>query len=81
MVVAQYIVYIFMAAKEKTLTAGDRIVFRVNAFIPALIALGMPIAIYLLFYREGEVGLTLLIIVSILFLPILFSREELELNR
>lgn len=73
MVVAQYIVYIFMAAKEKTLTAGDRIVFRVNAFIPALIALGMPIAIYLLFYREGEIGLSLLIIVSLLFLLAAYS--------
>ena len=73
MVVAHYIVYIFMAAKEKTLTAGDRIVFRVNAFIPALIALGMPVAIYLLFYREGEIGLSLLIIVSLLFLLAAYS--------
>ena len=56
MVVAHYIVYIFMAAKEKTLTAGDRIVFRVNAFIPALIALGMPVAIFLLlFLQDGHV--------------------------
>lgn len=73
MVVAHYIVYIFMAAKEKTLTTSDRVVFRVNAFILALIALGMPVAVYLLFYREGEVGLTLLIIVSILFLLAAYS--------
>ena len=73
MVVAHYIVYIFTAAKEKTLTTSDRVVFRVNAFIPALIALGMPVAVYLLFYREGEVGLTLLIIVSILFLVAAYS--------
>lgn len=73
MVVAHYIVYIFTAAKEKTLTTGDRVVFRVNAFIPALIALGMPVAVYLLFYREGEVGLTLLIVVSILFLVAAYS--------
>ena len=73
MVVAHYIVYIFMAAKEKTLTAGDRVMFRVNAFIPALIALGMPVAIYLLFYREGEIGLSLLIIVSLLFLLAAYS--------
>ena len=73
MVVAHYIVYIFMAAKEKTLTTSDRVVFRVNAFIPALIALGMPVAVYLLFYREGEIGLTLLIIVSILFLLAAYS--------
>ena len=68
MVVAHYMVYIFMAAKEKTLTATDRIVFRVNAFIPAIIALGMPVAIYLLFYQKGQIGMTLLIVVSILFL-------------
>jgi len=73
MVVAHYIVYIFTAAKERTLTTSDRVVFRVNAFIPALIALGMPVAVYLLFYREGEVGLTLLIVVSILFLVAAYS--------
>ena len=33
----------------------------------------MPVAVYLLFYREGEVGLTLLIIVSILFLLAAYS--------
>ena len=73
MVVAHYVVYIFTAVKEKTLTTSDRVVFRVNAFIPALIALGMPVAVYLLFYRGGEVGLTLLIIVSILFLVAAYS--------
>ena len=45
MVVAHYIVYIFTAAKERTLTTSDRVVFRVNAFIPALIALGMPVSL------------------------------------
>ena len=36
MVVAHYIVYIFTAAKEKTLTTSDRVVFRVNAFYPGI---------------------------------------------
>ena len=73
MVVAHYVVYIFTATKEKTLTTGDRVMFRINAFLPALIALGMPVAVYLLFYTKGQVSLTLLIIVSILFLATAYS--------
>lgn len=73
MVVAHYVVYIFTATKEKTLTTGDRVMFRINAFLPALIALGMPVAVYLLFYTKEQVSLTLLIIVSILFLATAYS--------
>ena len=73
MVVAHYEVYIFTATKEKTLTTGDRVMFRINAFLPALIALGMPVAVYLLFYTKEQVSLTLLIIVSILFLATAYS--------
>lgn len=73
MVVAHYVVYIFTATKEKTLTTGDRVMFRINAFLPALIALGMPVAVYLLFYTKEQISLTLLIIVSILFLATAYS--------
>jgi len=73
MVVAHYMVYIFTATKEKTLTTGDRVVFRVNAFLPALIALGMPVAVYILFYTKGQIGLTLFLIVSFLFLVTAYS--------
>ncbi|WP_065219113.1 MULTISPECIES: ArnT family glycosyltransferase [Butyricimonas] len=73
MVVAHYVVYIFAATKEKALTKSDRVVFRINAFLPALIALGMPVAIYFLFYTKGQIGLMLLIIVSILFLVAAYS--------
>ena len=73
MVVAHYVVYIFTATKEKTFTTGDRVMFRINAFLPALIALGMPVAVYLLFYTKEQVSLTLLIIVSILFLATAYS--------
>lgn len=73
MVVAHYVVYIFTATKEKTLTTGDRVMFRINAFLPALIALGMPVAVYLLFYTKEQISLTLLIIVSVLFLATAYS--------
>ncbi len=73
MVVAHYVVYIFVATKEKKLTVGDRVVFRVNAFLLALIALGMPVAIYFLFYAKGQIGLILFIIVTLLFLVAAYS--------
>ena len=73
MVVAHYVVYIFTATKEKTLTTGDSVMFRINAFLPALIALGMPVAVYLLFYTKEQISLTLLIIVSVLFFATAYS--------
>lgn len=73
MVVAHYLVYIFIATKEKMLTTSDRVVFRINAFLPALISLAMPVAIYMLYYTKGQIGLTLFIIVSILFLVAAYS--------
>lgn len=73
MVVAHYVVYIFTATKEKTLTTGDRVMFRINAFLPVLIALGMPVAVYLLFYTKEQISLPLLIIVSVLFLATAYS--------
>lgn len=73
MVVGHYVLYVFMAVKAKTLTKGDKIVFRVNAFLPALIGLGMPIALYVLFYSKGQIGLIYYVIVSLLFLAAAYS--------
>lgn len=73
MVVAHYVVYIFSATKERTLTTGDRVMFRVNAFLPALIALGMPVAVYVLFYTKEQISLTLFVIVAALFLVTSYS--------
>lgn len=73
MVVAHYVLYIFMATKEKTLTTGDRVVFRINAFFPAIIALAMPVAIYVLFFAKGQMGLPFFVIVSALFLVSAYS--------
>lgn len=73
MVVAHYMVYIFAATKERALAKSDRVVFRINAFLPALVALGMPVAIYFLFYTKGQIGLILLLLVSILFLVAAYS--------
>lgn len=73
MVVAHYVLYIFMATKEKTLTTGDWVVFRINAFLPAIIALAMPVAIYVLFFAKGQMGLPFFVIVSALFLVSAYS--------
>lgn len=73
MVVGHYVVYIFMATKERMLTKADRVVFRINAFLPAFISLVMPVAIYVLYFSKGQMGLTLFVIVSILFVLAAYS--------
>ncbi|KIO44480.1 MULTISPECIES: ArnT family glycosyltransferase [Porphyromonadaceae] len=73
MVVAHYVLYIFIAVKEKSLTKGDKIVFRINAFLPAIIALGMPVALYVLFFQTRQIGWVYYIVVSFLFWLVSYS--------
>ena len=68
MVVAHYVVHVYTLVRDKSLLSADKFLFRLNAFIPALIALGMPVAMCVLFYMKGQMGLVYLIIVSLLFL-------------
>ena len=68
LVTAHYLLYVYDRARAGLLTRGDKIVFRVNAFIPALIALAMPVALYVMFYAMRQISLGYLILVSILFL-------------
>lgn len=68
LVTAHYLLYVYDRARAGLLTRSDKIVFRVNAFIPALIALAMPVALYVMFYATRQIGLGYLILVSCLFL-------------
>lgn len=66
-VVAHYVVYVYDALRSKSLSRPGRLLFRANAFVPALIAFGMPVALYVMFYATGQIGLGYLILVSCLF--------------
>lgn len=68
MVVGHYLSYIFNAEKNNNLTRDDKIIFRINAFLPVFIALVAPVGLYLMFYKTGQISLTFLIIVSVIFL-------------
>ena len=76
MVVGHYMLYIFTAVKTNALTVADKIVLRVNAFLPAVIGLGMPVALYILFYLNEQIGLIYYVIASLLFLAATYSIFE-----
>jgi len=73
MVVGHYIHYIFTTIKTKNATRTDKLVFRVNALLPALIGLAIPVALYILFYSKGQISLASYIMLSILFLTVSYS--------
>ena len=72
-VVAHYVVYVYDALRDKSLSRGGRALFRLNAFVPALIALAMPVALYVVFYADGQMSLGVFILVSCLFLGAAWS--------
>lgn len=72
-VVAHYVEYLYLAARDRLLTRADKITFRVNAFIPALIAIAMPVGLYVLFLSRGEMGWAALVIISLLFWAAVWS--------
>lgn len=57
--------YIFHSAKG-IMSKSERILFRINAIIIAIILIGIPIALYIVFYKEGQVS-TLILILSTIF--------------
>ena len=72
-VVAHYVVYVYDAVRSKQLSRPGRILFRVNAFVPALIAFAMPVALYVMFYATDQMGLVALVLVSCCFLVAAWS--------
>lgn len=57
--------YIFHSAKG-IMSKGERILFKINAIIIAIILIGIPVALYIVFYKEGQVS-TLILILSTIF--------------
>ncbi|MDR1415207.1 MAG: glycosyltransferase family 39 protein [Odoribacteraceae bacterium] len=71
LVVGHYMLDIFQRVREDKLERADKIIFRLNAFLPALISLGVPVALHVMF-RDG-LGMCLYIIFSLLFLLVALS--------
>lgn len=46
-------------------TKSEKLLFRINAIVVALVLLVLPVALYILFYREGQVSLFILIFAAI----------------
>lgn len=71
LVIGHYVLDIFLRVRDNKLERVDKVVFRLNAFLPALISLGMPVMLYVLFY--ARLGLSLYILFSALFLLVSLS--------
>lgn len=57
--------YIYDCLKNLT-SSVDKIIFKVNATLIAIILLAVPVVLYFMFYRKGEMGLLLLILSAVL---------------
>ncbi|MDR2414268.1 MAG: glycosyltransferase family 39 protein [Odoribacteraceae bacterium] len=71
LVIGHYVVDIFLRVRDGKLTPVDKTVFRLNAFLPAVLGLGVPVALYVMFY--SRLGLFLYILFSLLFLLVSLS--------
>jgi 4-amino-4-deoxy-L-arabinose transferase-like glycosyltransferase len=71
LVMGHYVLDIFLRVRDDKLAPVDKVVFRLNAFLPALLSLGVPVALYVMFY--SRLGLTLYILFSLLFLLVSLS--------
>jgi 4-amino-4-deoxy-L-arabinose transferase-like glycosyltransferase len=46
-------------------TKSEKVVFRINAIVISLVLLALPVALYLIFYKENQVSLFILIVATI----------------
>ena len=76
MAVGHYFFYLFSEIKSNRLSVKGKVLFRINAFFPALVAMGVPVALYLLFYAKQEMSLWLYVVISMLFLITALSITE-----
>lgn len=56
--------YIYHTAKG-VLSKSEKIIFRINAALIAVILIAIPIALYIMFYKEGQISLFILILSAI----------------
>jgi 4-amino-4-deoxy-L-arabinose transferase-like glycosyltransferase len=61
MVTGFYIYQMIRAMKSK----GERIAFKINSTVIAVILAGLPVALYLIFYKEDQLSLSILIAAAI----------------
>jgi 4-amino-4-deoxy-L-arabinose transferase-like glycosyltransferase len=71
LVIGHYVVDVFARARDGKLAPVERVLFRLNAFLPAALALGMPVALHVMFY--SRLGPWLYLLFSFLFLLVSVS--------
>lgn len=57
--------YIYYCVKN-LLTSLDKVLFKINATLIAVILIALPVALYIMFYKDGEITTLRLVIVAIL---------------
>lgn len=57
--------YIYYSAK-KVLTKPERVVFKINAILIAIILIGLPVALYMMFVKENLISIPIFIITSVI---------------
>lgn len=67
MVVAHLFYFWIEKIRMHLLSAGDKIIFKTNAFIVCLAVIALPIAVYVLFYSKGLMSTALFVVISLLF--------------
>lgn len=53
--------YIYHSAKA-LMSKSEKIIFRINAILIAVILIGIPIALYVMFYKEGQISILILVL-------------------
>lgn len=85
---AMTVAFYFYQMREGMKRTADRIVFRINAIIIAVILLALPVVLYRMFYEENQISFLLLLLISLcvyslsLFIILsLFGKKEIQVYR
>ena len=72
MVVAHLFYFWVEKIRMHLLSRSDKIIFKINAFLICLAVVALPVAVYLLFYSEGLMSTALFIVITLLFIWVLW---------
>lgn len=73
LVVAHLFLHWLQQIRRHSLLRADKIIFRLNASLIALVALILPVAVYVLFYAKGAMSLAWFIVTAVLFLLVFWK--------
>lgn len=71
LVVGHVFLYWYEKVCSGRLTGGERLIFKINTILVAVVSIALPVAVYILFYAKGYMGVGLFLSVIILFLLVI----------